>query len=48
MRAILGEAVAGDVTEGLGSQVARAAADVGGFDLVISRDRTYREPIDFS
>ncbi|WP_448261911.1 FitA-like ribbon-helix-helix domain-containing protein [Microbacterium aurum] len=48
VRAILGEAVAGGVTEGLGSRVARAAADVGGFDLVISRDRTYREPIDFS
>ncbi len=48
VRAILGQAVAGDITEGFGSRVARAAADAGGFDLVITRDRTAHEPIDFS
>ncbi|HEY0890264.1 MAG TPA: antitoxin [Nocardioides sp.] len=48
VRRILDEAVAAGSGAGFGTRLARVAADVGGFDLDVERNRTVSEPIDFS
>jgi plasmid stability protein len=48
VRAILSEAVSAPDGEGLGSRIARLAAEVGGFELDLPRSTTSREPTDFS
>ena len=48
VRAILNESVSEATEEGFGTRLARISAEVGGFDLDITRDHTAREPIDFS
>lgn len=47
VRQILDDAVAMGGSVGLGTRIARAAAEVGGLDLDIERDRTVSEPADF-
>lgn len=48
VRAILSDAVTDPAEAGLGSRIARLAAEVGGFDLALERDAVSTEPIDFS
>jgi plasmid stability protein len=48
VRQILDDAVAGRADIGFGSRLARIAYDVGGFDVVLERDNTSSEPLDFS
>ena len=45
-RRILDDAVTGR-GPGFGTRIAHLAAEVGGFDIVIERDREATEPIDF-
>lgn len=48
VRAILNEAVHEPTGEGFGTRIARLAAEVGGFELDLTRSATAREPIEFS
>ena len=48
VRAILRDAVAEPEGAGFGTRVARAAVEVGGFDLEVERDRTISQAIDFA
>lgn len=48
VRHILDEAVAGRADIGFGSRIVQYAAEVGGFDLDIERDRSESEPVDLS
>jgi len=48
VRQILDDAVAAGEGTGLGTRIARAAAEAGGLDLEIQRDKAVSEPVDFS
>ncbi|MFC7505718.1 FitA-like ribbon-helix-helix domain-containing protein [Nocardioides sp. CPCC 206347] len=47
VRQILDDAVALRVDIGFGERMVQIAAEVGGFDLEVERDRTVTEPIEF-
>lgn len=48
VRQILDDAVAGRTDIGFGSRIVQYAAEAGGFDLDVERDRSASEPVDLS
>lgn len=48
VRSILSEAVSGLAESGLGTRIARIAAEVGGFDLDLGRSLTASDPVDLA
>ena len=48
VREILNQSVSDRCREGLGTRMARIAAEVGGFDLDLARSGAPSEPIDFT